>query len=95
MVEEIEYELSRASSSPLKTSLENILTQYKKMTELQSLHNTLQLLMIYQKVAMHAGSHHTGALTPTTSSEIDCCILLLQELESLMGKLIHRDAYSI
>ena len=95
MVEEIEYELSQASSSPLKTSLENILTQYKKMTELQSLHNTLQLLMIYQKVAMHAGSHHTGALTPTTSSEIDCCILLLQELESLMGKLIHRDTYSI
>lgn len=98
MVEEI---ISKIAASPvcavctLKTDLETIINKYKSGTELTKLHTLLQSLMIYQKVTMHAGSHSTGAITPLTSSEMDRCIILIQDLERLMGKLVKRDMYSI
>lgn len=95
MVDEIIAEIGSSATCTLKTNLEGIVTAYDAHLELPKLRETLQELMIYQKVTMHAGSHAVGSLSSITQHEMDRSITLLQNLEQLMNGLIGRDMYSI
>lgn len=95
LIKEIENILASSPTSPLKNSLDSLLSTYRSSTELNKLNKTLQSLMVYQKVTMHSGSHATGTLPPLTQLELDRTISLLQELENLMGSLFRRDMYTI
>ena len=76
------------------SQLTYILDKYNQNESLNYLKGILQQLMIYQKVTMHAGSHHMGALPSITNKELDISIALLADLEKLMNKLENRDIYS-
>lgn len=93
MVNEMVDKITIAPGSPLKTDLETIFNRYKSGYDLDHIKMTLQLLMIYQKVVLHSGSHLASPIAPFSPSEIDKSIMLLQQLEKLMGKLIGRDMY--
>ena len=95
LMDEIERKLVSSPTSSLKTELQTIISSYRSSSELDKLNKILKSLMIYQKVAMHSGSHATGTLPPFTQTEMEKTIMLLKELEDLMGNLFKRDMYSI